>query len=64
MFHRWRVRFPWYDAPEVRRLPIDRVPSQTDRFDMFMHMPPSQAKKHGAPLMPVEIYEMRWVDDG
>ena len=66
-FHRYRLRFPWYDAPGVLRIPCDRVPyrgrdgrplPQRDRFDMFMHMPGRQAMKHGVPLMPVEIYEV------
>lgn len=73
-FHRYRVRFPWYDPVGHLRIPIDRVPykdaygnllKQRNRFDMFMHMPGKQARRHGVPLMPVEVFEqVKVVKDG
>ncbi len=65
-FHRYRVRFPWYDPVGHFRIPVDRVPyrgkwrnplPQRNRFDMFMYMPEKQARRHGVPLMPVEVFE-------
>ena len=65
-FHRYRVRFPWYDPVDHLRVPCDRVMyrdrhgnlvKQRDRFDMFMCMPSKQAVEHGVPNMPVEIWE-------
>jgi len=72
MFHQYRLRSPWYDAPGVYRVPCDRVPyrdgagnllKQRDRFDLFMHMPAKQAVRHGVPFMPLEIFEMRWTSE-
>lgn len=73
MLQQYRVRFPWIDPPGTMRVPCDRVPyrdkhgrllPQRDRYDIFVHMPRSQARKWGHPEVPIEVYSMEWVDVG
>jgi len=70
---RYALNFPWVDAPDVRRIPCDRVPyrdkwgnlvPQRERFDMYVHMPKKQAFKWGHPVAPILVYEWKLVEVG
>jgi len=71
MLQQYRIRFPWIDPPGTLRVPCDRVPyrdkygnllPQRNYYDIFVHMPRSQAKKWGHPEVSIEVYEMKWVE--